>query len=79
MGLIARSVLKHGGDVTGIMPQFLKDREVMLAEVSEFVVTADMHERKRIMFERSNAFVALSGGIGTVEEVIEIMTWAYPA
>jgi uncharacterized protein (TIGR00730 family) len=76
MGLVARSVLEHDGDVTGIIPQFLKDREVMLKEVSELVVTADMHERKRIMFERSDAFVALPGGIGTLEEVVEIMTWA---
>jgi len=76
MGIVARSVLAHGGEVTGIIPQFLKDREVMLKEVSELIVTADMHERKRIMFERSDAFVALPGGIGTLEEVIEVMTWA---
>ena len=76
MGIVARSVLTHGGQVTGIIPQFLKDREVMLTEVSELIVTADMHERKRIMFERSDAFVSLPGGIGTLEEVIEVMTWA---
>ena len=76
MGVVARAVLAHGGVVTGIIPQFLKDREVMLREVSELIVTADMHERKRIMFERSDAFVALPGGIGTLEEVIEVMTWA---
>jgi uncharacterized protein (TIGR00730 family) len=76
MGLVARSVLDHGGEVTGIIPQFLKDREVMLKEVSELIVTADMHERKRAMFERSDAFVSLPGGIGTLEEVIEVMTWA---
>jgi uncharacterized protein (TIGR00730 family) len=76
MGVVARSVLAHGGKVTGIIPQFLKDREVMLREVSDLVVTADMHERKRIMFERSEAFVALPGGIGTLEEVVEMMTWA---
>jgi len=76
MGIVARSVLAHGGQVTGIIPQFLKDREVMLKEVSELIVTADMHERKRIMFERSDAFVSLPGGIGTLEELIEVMTWA---
>jgi len=76
MGILARSVLAHGGKVTGIIPQFLKDREVMLKEVSDLVVTSDMHERKRIMFERSDAFVALPGGIGTLEEVVEMMTWA---
>ncbi len=76
MGIVARSVLAHGGKVVGIIPQFLKDREVMLHEVSELIVTNDMHERKRIMFDRSDAFVALPGGIGTLEEVIEVMTWA---
>lgn len=76
MGTVARSVLDNGGGVTGIIPQFLKDREVMLGEASELVVTDDMHERKRLMFERSDAFVALPGGIGTLEEVVEMMTWA---
>jgi uncharacterized protein (TIGR00730 family) len=76
MGILARSVMKHGGVVTGIIPQFLRDREVMLREVSDLVVTADMHERKRLMFDRSDAFLALPGGIGTLEEVVEMMTWA---
>jgi hypothetical protein len=76
MGIVARAVLAHGGKVTGVIPQFLKDRELMLKEVSDLVVTADMHERKRTMFERSDAFVALPGGIGTLEEVVEMMTWA---
>ena len=76
MGILAREVLAGGGKVTGIIPQFLKDREVMLKEASELVVTADMHERKRIMFERADAFVALPGGLGTLEEVVEIATWA---
>ncbi len=76
MGIMARTILDDGGQVTGIIPQFLKDREVMLKEASELIVTVDMHERKRIMFERSDAFVALPGGIGTLEEVVEIATWA---
>jgi uncharacterized protein (TIGR00730 family) len=76
MGILARAVLASGGTVTGIIPQFLKERELMLKEVDELVVTADMHERKRIMFERSDAFVALPGGIGTLEEVVEMITWA---
>jgi len=76
MGILARTVLAQGGKVTGIIPQFLKDREVMLTEVSELVVTRDMHERKRAMFDRSDAFVALPGGIGTLEEVVEMATWA---
>jgi uncharacterized protein (TIGR00730 family) len=76
MGLIARSVIRGGGQVTGIIPKFLKDREIMLGEVDELIVTADMHERKRAMFERADAFVALPGGIGTLEEMVEMMTWA---
>jgi uncharacterized protein (TIGR00730 family) len=76
MGILARSVLASGGKVTGIIPKFLRDREVMLREVDDLVVTEDMHERKRIMFQRSDAFVALPGGIGTLEEVVEMMTWA---
>jgi uncharacterized protein (TIGR00730 family) len=76
MGRIARKVLAAGGHVTGVIPRFLHDREVMLREVSDLVVTEDMHERKRIMFERSDAFVALPGGIGTLEELVEMMTWA---
>lgn len=76
MGETARSVLAHGGRVTGIIPDFLKQKEQMLSEVTEIIVTADMHERKRLMFERSDAFVALPGGIGTLEELIEEMTWA---
>ena len=76
MGILARSVMRHGGKVTGVIPQFLKDREIMLREVDDLVVTADMHERKQTMFQRADAFVALPGGIGTLEEVVEIMTWA---
>ncbi|MGE3720178.1 MAG: TIGR00730 family Rossman fold protein [Bauldia sp.] len=76
MGILARAALENGGHVTGIIPQFLKDREIMLGEASELVITADMHERKRLMFDRSDAFLALPGGIGTLEETIEMMTWA---
>ena len=76
MGILARSVMAAGGSVTGIIPQFLKDREVMLREANDLIVTADMHERKRLMFDRADAFVALPGGIGTLEEVVESMTWA---
>ena len=76
MGTIARATMENGGRVTGIIPRFLKDREVMLTEVDELIVTADMHERKRLMFEHSDAFVALPGGVGTLEEVVEMMTWS---
>jgi uncharacterized protein (TIGR00730 family) len=76
MGALATTVLDHGGTVTGVIPEFLTGREQMLNRVQELVVTRDMHERKRIMFERADAFVALPGGIGTLEEVVEQMTWA---
>ena len=76
MGRIAHAVLNAGGHVVGIIPRFLHEREVMLREVPELIVTEDMHERKRLMFERSDAFVTLPGGIGTLEEVVEMMTWS---
>jgi uncharacterized protein (TIGR00730 family) len=76
MGALAVSVLDHGGHVTGIIPEFLTDREHMLMRAQERVVTRDLHERKRIMFERADAFVALPGGVGTLEELVEQLTWA---
>jgi uncharacterized protein (TIGR00730 family) len=75
MGAVATSVLDHGGTVTGIIPDFLTSRENALTRVQELIVTPDMHERKRLMFERSDAFVALPGGIGTLEELVEQLTW----
>ena len=75
MGAVAKSMLDHGGSVTGIIPDFLKARENSLTRVQEMIVTPDMHERKRLMFERSDAFVALPGGVGTLEELVEQMTW----
>lgn len=76
MGAIARAVLDHGGHVTGIIPEFLRQRELMIADAQELVVVPDMHTRKRLMFEKADAFVALPGGVGTLEELIEQMTWA---
>src|SRR5438270_2982079 len=75
MGAIATSVLEQGGSVTGIIPDFLTSRENALTRVQEMIVTPDMHERKRLMFERSDAFVAMPGGIGTLEELVEQLTW----
>ncbi len=75
MGITARAVLDHGGHVTGIIPGFLRDKERMLTDTQEMVVVPDMHTRKRLMFERSDAFVALPGGVGTLEELVEQMTW----
>jgi len=76
MGEVARATLESGGGVTGIIPDFLMEREHMLREVTDLLVTSDMHERKRLMFEQSDAFVALPGGIGTLEELVEQLTWA---
>lgn len=76
MGAVATAVLDHGGRVTGVIPEFLTARENAMKRAQEMIVTRDMHERKRIMFERSDAFVALPGGIGTLEELVEQMTWA---
>src|SRR3954451_3230578 len=75
MGAVAKSTLEYGGKVTGIIPDFLRARENALTVVQEMIVTPDMHERKRLMFERSDAFVALPGGIGTLEELVEQLTW----
>lgn len=79
MGAVASGVLSHGGRVTGIIPEFLMDMEATrhsLGQLSELIVTPDMHDRKHKMFERADAFVTLPGGIGTLEEIVEIMTWA---
>lgn len=76
MGEVARATLAAGGQVTGIIPSFLVQREHMLREVTDLLITADMHERKKLMFDRSDAFVALPGGVGTLEELVEQLTWA---
>jgi uncharacterized protein (TIGR00730 family) len=76
MGAVAHAVLERGGHVTGIIPDFLKARERLLDEVQETIIVSDMHTRKRLMFEKADAFVALPGGIGTLEELVEQMTWA---
>lgn len=76
MGALAKSVLDHGGHVTGIIPEFLTEKEKALVQAQEIIVTRDMHERKQIMFEKADAFVALPGGVGTLEELVEQMTWA---
>ncbi|MFT3995979.1 MAG: TIGR00730 family Rossman fold protein [Asticcacaulis sp.] len=74
MGEAARGAYEAGGKVLGIMPQFLRTRERLLDEV-ETIVVQSMHERKMMMFEESDAFVVLPGGVGTLEEVIELLSW----
>ena len=75
MGVIADEVLKLGGEVVGVIPQHLVDMEVAHTACTELIVTQTMHERKAIIAERSDGFIAMPGGIGTLEEVIEVMTW----
>jgi len=74
MGAVSEAVLQHGGKVTGIIPEFLVARE-HARKSGDLVVTRDMHERKRKMFEMADAFVALPGGVGTLEEIVEQITW----
>ena len=75
MGVVARATLRNGGAVTGVIPRFLMEIELRHPDLSELVVVDDMHTRKRIMFERSDAFVVLPGGLGTLDEAMEIITW----
>ena len=75
MGVLADTLLDRGGKVTGIIPEFLKEWEVAHNGLSELLVVKSMHERKQIMFERSDAFVILPGGLGTLDEFLEVLTW----
>lgn len=75
MGILADEVLRLGGRVLGVIPQFLVDKEVGHTGLTELIVTKSMHERKLIMAENADAFLALPGGIGTLEELIEVYTW----
>ena len=75
MGEIARSVLQNGGSATGVIPEFLIRKEGTLEGTTHLIVTKDMHERKQKFWELSDAFVALPGGVGTLEETVEQMTW----
>jgi len=75
MGIVADSALAAGGTVVGIIPRALVDRELAHEHCQELLVVETMHERKRLMAERADAFVALPGGIGTFEEFFEVWTW----
>lgn len=76
MGAVARAVTSGNGPVIGVIPEFLFKEEIPYTDASELIVTENMHERKQIMYDRSCAFVALPGGIGTLEELMEMITWA---
>lgn len=75
MGILADAVLAGGGEVFGVIPEFLRGLEVAHEGLTELRVVGSMHERKRMMFELADAFVALPGGFGTLDESIEILTW----
>ncbi len=76
MGEVAKQVSHNGGKIIGIIPEFLDDMEVGLKSCDEFIVTSSMHERKARMFDEADAFVSLPGGLGTLDETFEILTWA---
>lgn len=75
MGQMADSVLQHGANVVGVIPKFMLDYEIAHAHLTELHIVDSMHERKALMAERASAFVALPGGLGTFEEILEIATW----
>lgn len=77
MGAIAEAVLAGGGNVIGVIPRALESREIAFTELKDLRVVATMHERKALMAELSDAFIALPGGFGTLEELAEIITWAH--
>ena len=76
MGQVADTVIEYGGEVVGVIPEFMLDYEIAHNTLTELHVVQNMHERKAMMAERASAFVALPGGFGTFEEILEIATWA---
>lgn len=76
MGIAANAALEAGAAVTGIIPRFLMELEVGHGAITELVVTESMHDRKRLMYERADAFVTLPGGLGTLDETVEVLTWS---
>ncbi|MBC3931371.1 LOG family protein [Undibacterium curvum] len=76
MGVIADEVMRLGGRVTGVIPQALMDKEVGHRGLTQLHVVANMHERKALMAELAQGFIAMPGGIGTLEELFEVMTWS---
>ena len=76
MGEMASAVLKNGGEVIGVIPQELVEKEVAFTELADLRVVGSMHERKALMAELSDGFIALPGGLGTIEEFFEVLTWA---
>ena len=75
MGASASGALSHGGNVHGIIPRFLQNLEVANEDISKLTITENMHQRKQMMYEEADAFIVLPGGFGTMEEMIEVLTW----
>jgi uncharacterized protein (TIGR00730 family) len=75
MGQVADTVTEHGGDVVGVIPEFMLDYEIAHNQLTELHIVQSMHERKAMMADRASAFVALPGGFGTFEEILEVATW----
>lgn len=76
MGAVADSVLENGGEVIGVMPEHLVNYEIAHKKLTELHVVSDMHTRKALMYEKSDYFLTLPGGMGTLDEMFEILTWA---
>ncbi|MGB0909513.1 MAG: TIGR00730 family Rossman fold protein [Nitrospirales bacterium] len=76
MGVIAETVLKEGGEVIGIIPEALAEKELAFKELADLRIVQTMHERKALMEQLSDGFIALPGGYGTLEEICEMVTWA---
>ncbi len=75
MGEIARSVIRHGGQAIGVIPQFLVEKELVYRDLSDIKVVSSMHDRKALMADLADAFIAMPGGYGTLEETVEVLTW----
>jgi len=75
MGVVANAVMENGGEVIGVIPKFLDEMEVGKLDITKLIITNNMHERKSKMFELSDGFISLPGGLGTLDETFEIMTW----
>ena len=77
MGVVANAVMENGGEVIGVIPKFLDEMEVGKLDITKLIITNNMHERKSKMFELSDGFISLPGGLGTLDETFEIMTWKH--
>ncbi|HNX60334.1 MAG TPA: TIGR00730 family Rossman fold protein, partial [Spirochaetota bacterium] len=76
MGIIADTVISNGGNVIGVIPKFMDDRELSHNGVTELILVETMHERKKTMADRADGFIAMPGGVGTYEEIFEAITWS---